>query len=113
MPTLTRKTSDVMAKTLLALLLFCFVSLHAALPAAAAVDETVKIVSLVSDDTADTGNDEVVPPVADAAAACHDGCSWLADWHSPVLREALRSPQNGRSRTIPPGLIALVAPPPK
>lgn len=102
-----------MARTLLALLLFCFVSLHAALPAAAAVDETVNIVSLVADDSADTGDDEVVPPAADATAACHDGCNWLADWHSPDPRETLRSPQNGRSRTTPPGLIAQVAPPPK
>lgn len=102
-----------MARMLLALLLFCFVSLHAALPAAAAVDETVKIVSLVADDSADNGNEEAVPPSADAAAACHDGCSWLAGWHSPVLREALSSPHHGHTRTIPPGLNALVAPPPR
>ncbi|MBL8583017.1 MAG: hypothetical protein JNL61_12445 [Rhizobiaceae bacterium] len=102
-----------MARTLLALFLFCFVSLHAALPAAAATDEPDKTVSLLAGEMADSEDEGDPRGSSDSATKCHDGCSWLADWHLPVLREALRSPQNGRSRTIPPGLVALVAPPPK
>lgn len=102
-----------MARTLLALLLFCFVSLHAAQPAAAAVDETVKTMSLALDDNADGNDADAAPSAADSAAACHDGCTGLAGWHSPTLPGALRSPPNGRTRTIPPGLISPVIPPPR
>ena len=103
-----------MARTVLALLLLCFVSLHAALPSAAAgKEEPVKLVSLLGYDAADSGADDAAPISPDAAAKCHDSCSWLADWHVPAIREAHRSPAERHVRTMPPGLVSLVVPPPR
>lgn len=102
-----------MARTLLSLLLWCFVSLHTALPTVAAADEPVSTVSLLAGEVTDSDDDRDARGSSDTATACHDGCSWLAGWHSPVLHEARRSPQNGRTLTIPAGLISLIARPPR
>ncbi|MEO9611558.1 MAG: hypothetical protein ABJG86_19265 [Nitratireductor sp.] len=101
-----------MARTLLALLLFCFVTLHAALPSAAAIEEPTTIVSLLPDDPADDGED-AAPLTPDAATKCHDSCNWLAAWHAPALREVHRSPLERRALSIRPGLLSQVVPPPK
>ncbi|SMH26421.1 hypothetical protein SAMN02982922_0238 [Mesorhizobium australicum] len=102
-----------MARTLLALLLFCFVSLHAALPSAAAIDEPSTIVTVLPDDAIGTAEDETAPMSPDAATKCHDSCSWLAAWHAPVLREAHRSPPERYARPILSGLVSQVVPPPR
>lgn len=112
-PTLTRRTNDAMARTLLVLLLVCLVSLHTALSSAAADNGPVKIVSVLADNTAD-GTDTDAPPVSPhAGTTSHDSCNWLAEWHSPVIRETHHSPLERRARTIPFGLVSLVVPPPR
>lgn len=102
-----------MTRTLLALLLVCFVSLHATLTSAAAVDEPVNVVSVLVDDTADGADGDAAPVSPHAGPKCHDSCSWLAAWHSPVIRETHSMPLDRRARTIPSGLISLVVPPPR
>ncbi len=102
-----------MARTLLALLLLCFVSLHAALPMAAAGEEPVKLVSVLGNDGVDTGDDDGSSPSPEAVAKCHDSCSWLAEWHVPTIREIHLSSPDRLVRTIPPGIISLVVPPPR
>lgn len=100
-----------MVRTLLALLLLCFVSLHAALPAAAAGEEPAQLVSVLGDEGADTGSDDAPSP--EATAKCHDSCSWLAEWHVPVVREAHPSSPNRLIHTLPPGVFPSVVPPPR
>ena len=112
-PILIRQMSEMMAKTLLAFLMFCLVSLQAAHPAAAAVEEPAMIVSLLSDSPQVSGEDEPVPVSPDAGTKCHDICNWLADWHAPELRELPRSPTEAGISTIPPGFIGSVVPPPR
>jgi len=102
-----------MTRTLLALLLICFVSLHAAVAAAATVDEPVNVVSVLVDDTADGADGDGAPASPHTGTKCHDGCSWLAKWNSPDIRETHRSPMDRRARIFPSGLISLVVPPPR
>lgn len=102
-----------MGRTLLALMMLCFVSLHAALPTATASEQSAKIVSLVAGEAADSSDDDAAPISSDAAAKCHYSCSWLAEWHVPAVGEVPQSLAERRTRTIPPGLISLVFPPPR
>lgn len=98
-------------RTLLVLFLLCFIGLHAALPSAALADEPVKIASFLSDDGTDGDGEQPASP--DAKAACHDSCSWLANWYAPEIREPHRSLTERRTRAISSGLPLLVVPPPR
>lgn len=102
-----------MGRTLLALLMLCFVSLHAALPTATAGEQSVTIVSLVAGDAVEGDDDAAAPVSPDAAAKCHDGCSWLAEWHVPAVGGVPQPLPERRTRAIPPGLISLDSPPPR
>ncbi len=102
-----------MGRTLLALLMLCFVSLHAALPTAAAGGEdSFKQGSVLTYVETDTGDDGA-PASLGAAAKCHDGCSWLAAWHAPAFCETHASPLETPAGAGPPGIVALVVPPPR
>ena len=105
--------SDAMGRTLLALLMLCFISLHAALTTAAAGEgEPFKRGSVLTYVETDTGDDGA-PASLVAAAKCHDGCSWLAAWHAPAFCETHASPLERSAGTVPPGIVALVVPPPR
>ena len=112
-PTLTRRMSDAMGRTLLAFLMLCFVGLHVALPTATTSEQSVTIVSLVAGDAVGGSNDNAAPVSPDAAAKCHDGCNWLAEWHVPDVGGVPRSLPERLTRAIRPGLFSLDFPPPR
>lgn len=106
-----RRKSDAIARLLLALLLLCFVSLHAALPAMASAGEPDKTMSIMVSDAAQADDDASMSP--DPAAKCHDSCNWLAKWHVPALHPATLSSPEKSARAVPSGLVFLISPPPR
>jgi hypothetical protein len=101
-----------MARTLLSLLLLCFASLHVAPPSATVREAPIKLILALGYDAADT-DDNASPAFSEIAAECHHGCSWLAEWDVPEIREVGRSAFDRLASSTPPGIATLVAPPPK
>lgn len=102
-----------MMQPFLALLVCCFVGLYTVMPSATAAEDPVTYASVIVEVGADSSDVAAAQISPDTATKCHDVCNWLTVWHVPVIREARRPPAEDRVRTLPPGFISSVAPPPR